>query len=184
MMDQEKMRMIIRELIREEIAGIWSIDRSEIIENIYYLQDGALILKPEHFDMTGWPPGEAEQHTPILCDCFDRGGTFYGACERSTLVGVAVLDSKFIGQRQDQLQLKFLHVSRGYRKQGLGRTLFEKAVERARQLGAKQLYISATPSENTVNFYRNLGCKVTSEIDPELFELEPEDIHFEYTLRP
>ena len=61
--------------------------------------------------------------------------------------------------------------------------LFEKAVERARQLGAKQLYISATPSENTVNFYRNLGCKVTSEIDPELFELEPEDIHLEYTLR-
>lgn len=44
--------------------------------------------------------------------------------------------------------------------------------------------ISATPSENTVNFYRNLGCEVTSEIVPELFELEPEDIHLEYTIRP
>ena len=114
--------MIIRELVREEIESVWSIDRSEIIENVYYLQDGALVLKPEHYDMTGWPPGEAEQYTPILCDCFDRGGTFYGAYEISTLVGVVVLDSKFIGPRRDRLQLKFLHVSRGRRKQSLGRT--------------------------------------------------------------
>jgi N-acetylglutamate synthase-like GNAT family acetyltransferase len=34
---------------------------------------------------------------------------------------------------------------------GLGSALFEKAVARARELGARRLYISSTPSENTVH---------------------------------
>ena len=109
-----------------------------------------------------------------------RGGTFCGAFENSKLIGVVVLESKFIGRNGDQLQLKFLHVSRSYRKRGLGSILFEKAVEKAREMNAKRLYISATPSENTVDFYMHLGCVVTKEVDQELFELEPEDIHLEY----
>jgi hypothetical protein len=44
------------------------------------------------------------------------------------------------------------------------------------------MYISATPSENTVNFYQYLGCVLTEEVDAELFELEPEDIHLEYRI--
>jgi hypothetical protein len=41
------------------------------------------------------------------------------------------------------------------------------------------MYISATPSENTVNFYMRLGCEIASEPDPELLAREPEDIHLE-----
>ena len=52
-----------------------------------------------------------------------------------------------------------------------------KAKERAKELGAKKLYISATPSKNTVDFYRHLGCKLTSEINADLYQLEPDDIH-------
>jgi hypothetical protein len=47
---------------------------------------------------------------------------------------------------------------------------------------ARALHHSATPSENTIHFYLGLGCAVTQEPDAELFELEPEDIHMEYTL--
>jgi predicted N-acetyltransferase YhbS len=135
------------------------------------------VLRPQHYDLAGWPPGEAELYTPILLDCFDRGGWFHGSFERGKLVGVVVLESKFIGHRKDQLQLKFLHVSNSYRKQGLGAQLFELAKAKARERGARQLYISATPSENTINFYLRLGCTVAGEPDPDLFELEPEDIH-------
>ena len=49
-------------------------------------------------------------------------------------------------------------------------------------MNARKLYISATPSENTINFYRNLGCIVTEDVDQALFELEPEDIHMEYVI--
>ena len=49
-------------------------------------------------------------------------------------------------------------------------------------MNARKLYISATPSENTINFYLNIGCIITREVDQALFELEPEDIHLEYLI--
>lgn len=174
--------MNIRHLQREEIPLIWKIDRREVIENVYYLHEGKLVLELEHYDMRGWPPGEAEHYTPILLDCYDRGGTFWGAFENDKLIGVAILESKFIGSQQNTLQLKFLHTSHDYRKQGLGTKLFNLAVEKAKALGAKKLYISATPSEHTVNYYLRLGSFLATEIDPELFALEPEDIHLHYVL--
>jgi len=64
----------------------------------------------------------------------------------------------------------------------LGRRLFEMAKVEANQREAKRLYISATPSEHTINFYLRLGCTVTRQPDPELFMLEPEDIHLEYAI--
>lgn len=173
--------MIIRFLERNEISLIWQIDRREIIHNIYQLQDGELILVPDYFDAPGWPPNEAEHYTPILTDCFDRGGTFWGAFEDDNIIGAAILESKFIGSQRDTLQLKFLHVSHKQRNQGLGKKLFHLVAEKAGALGAKKLYISATPSENTINFYMKLDCTFAGEIDPDLFALEPEDIHLEYT---
>lgn len=174
--------MNIRILQRDEIPLIWQIDRREIVQNIYVLQEGKLVLKPDYFDIQGWPLGEAELYTPMLFDCYDRGGVFWGAFENDKLIGVAILESKFIGSQHDMLQLKFLHTSHDYRKQGLGTRLFNLAVEKARELRAKKLYISATPSEHTVNYYRQLGCVLATETDPELFALEPEDIHLEYVI--
>ncbi|MGD0672219.1 MAG: GNAT family N-acetyltransferase [Candidatus Binatus sp.] len=168
-----------RILRREEIEQVWNIDRSEVIENIYHFESGTLVLRPDHHDVPGLPPGEAEKYTPILLDCFDRGGWFYGAFDQAKLIGIVVLESKWIGKHKDQLQLKSLHVSSAYRNRGLGTQLFELAKTTARERGAKRLYISATPSENTVNFYIRLGCAVAGEPDPDLFELEPEDIHLE-----
>jgi predicted N-acetyltransferase YhbS len=168
-----------RELTRAEVLCMWDIDRREVIDNIYYFENGGLVLKREHYDMQGWPPGEAELYTPILLDCFDHGGWFYGLFDGDRLVAAVVLESRFIGPREDLLQLKSLHVSSAYRNQGLGKRLFELAKSRAREQGAKGLYVSATPSEHTVEFYIRLGCRLASTPDPELFDLEPEDIHLE-----
>jgi predicted N-acetyltransferase YhbS len=171
--------MFFRTLLRDEIETIWTIDRSEVIDNVYYLQDGELILKPEHYDVRGWPPGEAERYTPLLYACFDRGGIFCGAFEGPQLIGVAVVDTKHIGPNHDLLQLKFLHVSHAYRRRGVGLRLFEQAKAIASEHSARGLYISATPSENTINFYRSRGCVVTPTPEDELFALEPDDIHLE-----
>ncbi len=166
-----------RALSRDEIEDVWGLDRSEVIDCIYYYEDDALVLKPEHYDMRGWLPGMPERAALQLEDCYDRGGWFHGLFDDGRLVGVAVLESKFMGRNGDQLQLTFMHVGSAYRDQGLGRRLFESARAAARERGAKSLYISATPSEHTVNFYLGRGCRVTAEPDPELFALEPEDIH-------
>jgi predicted N-acetyltransferase YhbS len=82
-----------RKLERQEIRDIWSIDRAEVIDKIYYLEKGELVLRPEHYEMQGWPRGEPERYGPILLDCFDRGGTFHGAFDGETLIGAAVLET-------------------------------------------------------------------------------------------
>lgn len=153
-----------------------------MIEAVYYLEQNQLVLKPEHYDMRGWPPGEAENYTPHLEACHDRGGWFYGVFEADRLIGEVVLDSRLIGNPRDMLQLKMLHISQPYRGLGLGYYLFELAARDALRRGARRLYISATPSEHTVDFYLGLGCKVTLEPDPALFALEPEDIHLVFDL--
>jgi hypothetical protein len=63
-----------------------------------------------------------------------------------------------------------------------GRKLFGKAAEAARALGAKALYISAIPTENTVNFYLHLGASLAADPDPDLFRAEPDDVHLIYPL--
>lgn len=78
--------MNIRLLQRAEIPLIWQIDRREIVQNIYVLQDRKLVLKPDYFDIQGWPSDEEELYTSILLDCYDRGGTFWGAFENDRLV--------------------------------------------------------------------------------------------------
>ena len=55
--------------------------------------------------------------------------------------------------------------------------MLAKAEARAR--GAKRLYVSATPSENTIDLYRRVGCVVTKKVEPALLALEPKDIHLE-----
>jgi predicted N-acetyltransferase YhbS len=174
--------MELRQLRLDELDQIWTIDRSEIIERVYRMENGELVLRPDYFHARGWPEGTVEETTPRLLDCYAHGGEFWALYDGSKLVGIAVLESRFIGAAQDMLQLKLLFVTDGYRDQGLGRRLFLHAAERARQRGARRMYISATPSEHTVNFYRNLGCVLTPEPDPALFALEPKDIHLEYAL--
>ena len=168
--------MQYRQLQREEIAQILTIDRRELIERVYRLECGELRLELHHVDVTGWPPDTVAQF-PLLYDTFDRGGDFCGAFDGERLIGVAVLDTIWRGPHGDLLQLDFLQVGRDHRSQGVGGYLFEHARGVARQRGARGMYVSATPTENTIRFYQGRGCTVIDVPDPELFEKEPEDIH-------
>jgi predicted N-acetyltransferase YhbS len=170
-----------RMLRRDEIATVWQIDRSESFDAIYRLVGGRLVLEPYSLELHGWPEGESDQYTPILEECFDHNGWFHGLFDGERLIAVAVLDGRFLpGGRR--LQLKFFHVDAAWRGQGLGRRLFVLACDEARQRRATGLYISATPSVATIGFYLGLGCVVTPHPDPELLELEPDDIHLDCDL--
>ncbi len=87
-----------------------------MIEHLYSVEAGQLVLRPEFYDMRGWPEGEAEHYTPILLDCFDRGGWFLGLFDQGRLIGAVVLDPRRLGPERDWLQLKFLHLSHAYRR--------------------------------------------------------------------
>jgi predicted N-acetyltransferase YhbS len=174
--------MEMRLLTRDEVDLIWTIDRSEVHHHTYELRGGRLVRTPNYFEIPGWRPGAAEKETPVLLDCFDRGGTFLGVFDAEALVGMGVLESARVGRAKDQMQLAYLYVSRAYRGRGVGMQLFEAAVSLAREAGANALYVSATPTENTVDFYLNRGCVLAPEPDPRLLAAEPDDIHLLYLL--
>jgi len=169
-----------RPLRRDELPLVWTIDRRELIERLYALRDGRLVLLDVRFDMQGWPPGEAEEAMPWLEASLDRGAIARGVFDGDRLVAVSVLDRVLLGPRRDLLQLSFLHVGRDHRGRGLGVELFEAAARTAVELGAAGLYVSATPSEHTIGFYLRRGCHPIDEPDPELFAREPLDIHLEW----
>src|SRR5215210_3092523 len=172
----------MRQLTRDQVELIWTIDRSEVHHYTYELRDGELVRIANYFEVPGWRPDAAANETPVLLDRFDRGGTFLGVFDADVLVGISVVESARVGGGGDQMQLASLYVSRTYRGRGLGMQLFEAAVSVAREAGARALYVSATPTENTVDFYLNRGCVLAPDPDPTLLAAEPDDIHLVYLL--
>ncbi len=166
-----------RTLLPEEVDRVEEIDRTEVIDHIYYLREGKLVLEDEHWEVRGWPPEEMTSAKERLRECMDRGGMGWGAFDDDLLVGIAALDGKWLGSAGKTLQMYFLHVSQCYREMGIGTHLSGLVIERAREMGAKMLYISGLPSLNTISFYQGLGAGLAVEVDPGLYEEEPEDIH-------
>ncbi|MGN0805247.1 MAG: GNAT family N-acetyltransferase [Candidatus Coproplasma sp.] len=86
----------------------------------------------------------------------------------------------FIGLKKElydeYMVLDYMHVSSEYRGQGIGRTLFNLGKEEAKKSGAKAVYISACPSEETVAFYKSIGSELTDNPIKELAEKEPYDL--------
>lgn len=74
-------------------------------------------------------------------------------------------------------QLAFLHVSAAFRAIGIGSRLSDELDVIARSAGDTEIVVSATPSENTVRFYRGRGYEIMDPALPELYEREPEDVH-------
>jgi len=173
------MAIEIRTLTERELPGVWAIDRREHIANIYRLQDGELVLEPHSVDVPGWKPGQRESDAPRFRAVLQRGGVAWAVFDGDDIVAAAVVDVKPVGVARDLIKFDWLQVSRDYRGRGFGGLLLEKAQEIARDRGAAGLYVSATPSENTVNFYLGRGATLVAEPDPELYAYEPEDIHLE-----
>lgn len=166
-----------RLLAKDELQLIWTIDRSEFIARIYVLVDGELVLEELNVDLKGWPPGTPEKDAIEFDEAFDAGAWFLGAWDGAILAGLAVLDKRPLETQGGALQLSFLHVSRRYRGTGVGVELFDRARTEAASNGAPMMYISATESEHTVQFYLARGCRLNPSPDPRLFELEPKDLH-------
>ncbi len=103
----------------------------------------------------------------------------WGAYDRQRLTGVIVYRPHLT---EKTAQLAALFVSRHSRRQGISKRLFESLEKQAIADGHSELYVSATPSESAVNFYLSCGFKPTTQVDPELYALEPEDIHMRKAL--
>jgi ribosomal protein S18 acetylase RimI-like enzyme len=146
---------------------------------LYSYRRGVLESRAVDEAVPGWFPSGSHEHSvpsrleawrPIL----ERGGTLIGAFDGETLAGIAIYRPHLA---EGTANLAVLHVSRIHRRKGIASLLTDEVARLARADGARRLYVSATPSESAVGFYRSHGFVPTDEPDEALFALEPEDIH-------
>lgn len=104
--------------------------------------------------------------------------------EKNTETDVTRLlkENEFFGGSNQYLQLSSIHVSKESRGEGIGRQLLLEACERAKEMGAKKLYISAHSSEETMAFYTEMGCVEAKEYNETLVAREPYDCQLELFL--
>jgi ribosomal protein S18 acetylase RimI-like enzyme len=173
-----------RLLERHELARVGDIDRTERIETLYVQHGtelervaGDFSASPWHTDGAG---GHSVGHQVEECERWvDAGGTAIGAFAGDRLVGIGVVVPHV---RERTAQLAYLHVSNGRREAGIGTHLTGELERIAREAGDTWMVVSATPSENTVDFYRGRGFEPSASPLPELLELEPDDVHLDKRL--
>jgi GNAT superfamily N-acetyltransferase len=167
-----------RELEAHELERVAEIDRTERIDAIYVQHGSRLELIEGDRSSPPWTDGYGEHSVAAvqtaLEDWVRRGATALGTFDRDRLVGLGVFLPHL---RPGVGQLAFLYVSDGYRGRGIGGQLSGELENIARAAGDGTIVVSATPSVNTVRFYRGCGFEPMDEPLPELFELEPEDVH-------
>lgn len=163
----------------EEADRIAEIDRAERIRTGYIFEEGHLQKIKVNWDTPSFlVDGEGEHtvaHQIAFCrDHLKRNGRMVGAFDGELLVGVGIVQHEI---REGTAQLAYLHVSNGYRRRGIGSQITSELIRDARRAGAERLYVSAAPSGSSVGFYRSHGFELVDTPIPELFELEPDDIH-------
>ncbi len=164
--------VVYKEITIDEIfQHIVYIDIMEHGELIYLWQDGELITKPLVWDR---PPRTAEAWNGPWTEVLTLPGVkAWGAFEVDVMVGIIVYRPYLT---EDMAQLDALFVDRNHRKLGIAAQLTKLLEQQALTDGHKRLYVSATESASAVGFYTSQGFVPTLDV-PELYALEPNDIH-------
>ncbi len=152
-----------------------SFNRQQKITKIYVKKDEKYVLK-EQPGIIDWSLDKKREVThDLICSNYIS----YFALEGDRIVGFMSIVKKLISKR---MILDVIQVDKDFRGQGIGRILWGKAVKEARLNGASELYISACPSEETINFYKAMGADVTDNSILSIANDEPDDLQFIYSL--
>lgn len=178
-----KLQVIYKELSRDDckVDLLKDFNRYQEVNRCWRNENGDLILKDIHF-VEQWDDAEKEEELSSLIGIIEGGGAAIGAFAKDRMIGFAAVCSESFGLNNEYVQLSSLHVSFEGRNSGIGRRLFDISCDKARQLGAHKLYISAHSSEETQGFYKSVGCINAQEVNRILAEKEPFDCQLEFAL--
>ena len=171
-----------RPLAHGECARIREIDASQYIGKAWRSVDGVLRLVEINYLDPDFPEGY-ENHLCRLRQTISEQGIAIGAFEEDgSLAGFAALNLAPFGKSYRHVLLDQLFISKKLRRKGIGKHLFFLAASEARKHHMQKIYICAGSSEETLAFYRALGCVDAAEIDADLLANDPRDIQLEYAL--
>jgi ribosomal protein S18 acetylase RimI-like enzyme len=167
-----------------DLPRIRDIDRRERIDVLYIQRGTQLQERHGNFDSPNWSSEGDGEHSyakqqASVEKLLAAGAVALGAFDGERLAGIGVL---FPHLRPGIAQLAYLHVGNGYRARGIGWRLSDDLDGIAREGGDTEIVVSAAPSRNTVRFYMARGYQPMAEPLPDLYALEPEDIHLKKLL--
>ena len=152
-----------------------SFDRFQEVQNVWRMENGRLVLKKQPFTETWSPEQRRKKAGEILSGRYITFCAFQG----DTVVGEIMLNPEL---NENRLIIDSLHVSRAFRRCGIGRRLVETAADYARGRGASALYASCCSAEETIDFYKAMGFRPSEHPIPSCVENEPFDIQMECRL--
>ena len=152
-----------------------SFDRFQEVQNVWRIENGRLVLNFQPFTET-WSP---EQRRKKAQDILSGRYITFCAFEGNAVVGEIMLIPEL---NENRLIIDSFHVSRAFRRRGIGRRLVETVADYARGRGASALYASCCSAEETIAFYRAMGFRLSEHPIPSCVEEEPFDIQMEYRL--
>ena len=163
--------MKILKVSRDEFPDINldGFNRQQKITRIYVKKGGTYVLE-EQPGVMDW---SIDKKREVAKDLTEDAYISYLALEEDKIVGFVSLVKELVSGR---MILDLIQVDTDFRGQGIGRKLWEKAVKEARLYGAKELYISACPSEETIHFYKAMGAEVTDSPIRSIADEEPDDL--------
>lgn len=168
-----------KRLHHSDLDGLNCIDRRDYSNAWCVVKDGVITQEQREFRHPGFSSTDWEQILSEFAKDIKNGDIIlFGAFDEQVLVGLAGLeiDAQY-GPENNMFNLGPMWISKDYRRQGIGRQLLALVKQEATSRNISTLYVSATPVPGTVGFYMRAGCYLLSTPDPELFALEPEDIH-------
>lgn len=154
---------------RFPVIDLDNFDRRQEVKRVYVSENGNCDLRDRVWTMD-W---SLERKRQVAADLLSDKCIAYAATEGERIIGFVSVFKKLVGHR---MVLDIIQVDRTFRGKGLGRQLFALAIQEARRSGAKELYISACCSEETVGFYKAMGAVITDDPIQAIAEAEPCDI--------
>lgn len=174
--------MVIRKLELAECDRLSEINPSQFIGKAWREIDGSRQLIAIDYQESSWPNG-FENHLFGLKKTILDGGFAVGAFDSNDkLIGFATLNREFFGETFNHVLLDQLFISLEHRNKGIGWTLFLSCSNMAKEWGADKIYICAGSAEETIAFYRAIGCSEAREVNRTLYEKDTRDIQLEFAL--
>lgn len=126
----------------------------------------------EASDLREWDRKKRMWIADYLCRQIQRGGSVVAAFSGRDLIGFCSIDGCLSGAVSKYANMTMLFVDDGWKRKGVGKTLFREICQCAAGIKAEKLFISAIPSFDTVAFYFSMGCVDAKEIIPEYIDTD------------
>ncbi len=166
----------------DECDRIREINPQQYIKNAWRLVNGERVLVEIDYMELDWPDGYERYRNELEKNIRMNGVAFGAFAESGKLIGFASLKHEIFGKTAKYILLDSIFVSNEVRGNGIGKHLFNLCSDQGKVWGIDKIYICAGSAEETISYYKSIGCTEALEINDELYEQDTRDLQLEYKL--